>query len=176
MCTEFCTWIHLNHQRMPKEVVQERRRKARRPLEFCTKLYALQLNHGRYFLHAHPLGATSWQEQCIQSILGKHGVMHVKADQCQYGLMSRDAAGNGLVRKATGIMTNFPCIAMKLQQRCSNRSVRVHCRHVRLEGRIKAAQIYPEGLCQAICRGLCQQLEMDQRGQVLLAQFEGTEQ
>ena len=116
------------------------------------------------------------KKKCIQSILGKHGGMHVKADQCQYGLMSRDAAGNGLVRKATGIMTNFPCIAMKLQQRCSNRSVRVHCRHVRLEGRIKAAQIYPEGLCQAICRGLCQQLEMDQRGQVLLAQFEGTEQ
>lgn len=121
MCTEFCSWMNLNHKRMLKEVVQERPRKARVHLEFCAKLYLMQAHHGRYFLHEPPLSATSWQEPCIHNILGKHAVLHVKADQCQYGLMSRDAIGNGVVRKATGFMTNSPCIAMKLERRCPNR-------------------------------------------------------
>ena len=47
MCTEFCSWTYLNHQKMLKEVVQERLRKARIHLEFCAKLYLLQFHQGR---------------------------------------------------------------------------------------------------------------------------------
>ena len=72
MCTEFSSWMHLSHQKMLKEVVNESLMKARMHLESCAKLYLLQNHHGRYFLHAHPLGATSWQEPCIQNIPGKH--------------------------------------------------------------------------------------------------------
>ena len=86
---------------MPVEVVHERFRRARAHLQLCTKLYAIQIQQGRYFLHEHPAGATSWNEKCIQGILGRHGVILVKADQCQYGLMSTDGLGKGLVRKST---------------------------------------------------------------------------
>ena len=104
-------------------------------------------------------------------------MMHVKANQCQYGFMSKDAMGNGLVRKATGFMTNSLCVVMKLEKRCPNRNGKVQHRHVRLEsGRTKAAQICPDGLCRAICQGIIQQLEMDRQGQFVLAQLSGIEQ
>lgn len=69
MCTEFCIWMAINHKLMPPEVVAERLRKAKQHLRFCTQLYKLQLDAGRYFLHEHPAGATSWKEQCVQRIL-----------------------------------------------------------------------------------------------------------
>ena len=91
--------------------------------------------------------------------------------------MTKDAMGNGLARKATRFMTNSPCIAMKLEKRCPNRNGIVQHRHVILQGgRTKAAQVYLDGLCGAICEGLIQQLEMDQKGQFLLAQLDGIEQ
>ena len=48
-------------------------------------------------------------------------------------------------------------------------------RHVILEdGRPRAAQVYPEGLCKAICEGLHAQLEADRRGQFTIASLKGT--
>ena len=158
MCTEFSSWMHVNHPRMAKEIVEERLPKARMHLEFCTKLYNLQIHHGRYFLHEHPQSATSWGEQCIQNVLGRKGVIKVSADQCQYGLMSRDKTGEGVVRKATSFMTYAPYVAMELQRRCPNRLGKIHHRHVTLEGgRTTFAQVYPEELCKAICKGLLNQ-------------------
>ena len=84
MCTDFCSWINVNHPRMPKQMVAERPRKARLHLDFCIKLYAIQVQHSRCFLHDHPLAASAWNEACIQRLLGKHGVVKVSADQCQY--------------------------------------------------------------------------------------------
>ena len=162
---------------MAKEVVQERLRRARSHMEICTKLYALQIHHGRYFLHEHPQSATSWREECVQKILGREGVIYVFADQCQYGLVSQDDKGHGAVRKATGFMTNEPYIALQLQKGCPNRTGKIHHRHVILEGsRTKPAQVYPEGLCKAICTGLIQQISMDRKGPFMIAHLDGTEQ
>ena len=161
---------------MAKEVVQERLLRARSHLEFCTKLYALQIHHGRYFLHEHPQSATSWREECVQKILGEEGVTYANADGCQYGLASQDGKGRGAARKAAGFMTNAPYVALQLKKRCPNRTGKNYHRHVILEGgRTKPAQVYPEGLCKAICIGLIQQISMDQKGQLMLAQLAGTE-
>ena len=81
----------------------------------------------------------------------------------------------GWLEKPQGFMTNAPCIAMQLQRRCPNTRGKVVHRHVILQGgRTKPAQIYPDGLCRAICKGLIDQLERDKRGQFLLAQLSGT--
>ena len=40
-------------------------------LAFCTELYQMQLSAGRYFLHEHPLTASSWKENCINRIASK---------------------------------------------------------------------------------------------------------
>ena len=120
-------------------------------------------------------GVASWREECIQDILGKHGVMHVKVDQCQYGLMSKDGLGEGFVRKSTGFMTNAPCVAMELMRRCPNRCRKMAHRHVTLEGgRTRPAQVYPDELCRAICRGMMDQIDRDRRGQFMLANLQGT--
>ena len=43
-------------------------------LRFVCELYNMQMQQGRYFVHEHPHAATSWREECIQSLLAKDGV------------------------------------------------------------------------------------------------------
>ena len=98
-------------------------------------------------------------------------------DQCQYGLKSRDEQGEGLAKKPTGFMTNSPCIVFELRRRCSNRVGYQLRRHVQLQGgRIRAAQVYPPGLCKAICKGLIKHKEVAARGQDLLMNVEYSEE
>lgn len=89
-CTVFSTMNFINHSRMSTEEVEARYAYARRHLEFSTRLYKMQMDAGRYFLHGHRHAAISWQEDCIRRILGKHGVVKVVGDQCMYGFISRD--------------------------------------------------------------------------------------
>ena len=106
-------------------------------------------------------------------VMAMKGVKKVVADQCRYGLQSKGEGGLGPARKATGLMTNSPCIALQMQRRCPNRNgYQIH-KHVQLYGgRARAAQIYPPGLCRAICKGLVDQLEADRNGQHLLMNME----
>ena len=86
-----------------------------------------------------------------------------------YGLKSKDGEYVGPARKGTGFMTNSICVAQKLNKRCPNRQGHQVHRHVILSnGRAKAAQVYPAGLCRAICEGLQEQIKMDEKGQFLL--------
>ena len=71
-------------------------------------------------------------------------------------------------------MTNSPCIAMALsKRRMNNQRKQVHKHVVLQSGRTKGAQRYPKALCQAICKGLRQQMIVDRHGQFLLAQVGG---
>ena len=174
ICMDFSSWMAVNHTKMPPDVVAERMRKARRHLRFCIHLYTIQLEVGRYLLHEHPAGAIPWHEQRVQQVLGQKGVTKMTADQCQYGLLSWDKQGQRHVRKATGFMSNSPCIADRLQEKCPNRHGPVIHRHVRLEGgRPTSAQIYPEGLCRAICGGFRIQLEAVRIRRFLLTTLQG---
>ena len=40
-----------------------------------------------------------------------------------------------------------------------------------MNGRAKAAQAYPQALCRAVCKGLIEQMEMDQMGQFMIAEI-----
>ena len=170
MCTAFSIMNNINYARMAPEEVQRRMEYGRTHLQFCAKLYAIQWKAGRYFLHEHPAEATSWQEECIARILKKQGVIKVTGDQCMYGLQSSDGHRTGSARKRTGFMTNSACVAKQLERRCLNKfGYEVH-HHIRLEcGRTRKAQEYPPELCQAICTGLQEQLEVDRKGNYLVA-------
>ena len=169
MCTVYSTMNQVNHARMPAEVVQQRFAYARRHPEFVTQLYKIQAQFGRHFLHEHPGSASSWQESCIKKVFNIPGVQRVVGDQCHCGLMSRDNGGQGFARKTAGFMTNSPCIALQLQRRCFNRGgCKIH-KHVQLvNGRARAARVYPPELCRAVCRGLIKQIDADKNGQFLL--------
>ena len=58
-------------------------------------------------------------------------------------------------RKRTKFMTNSPCIAEELSKRCKGH----HVHQELINGRAKAAAVYPEPLCKAICIGLMRELE-----------------
>ena len=96
---------------MCKEEVQARIDYARKQLEFCIKLYRIQLPEGSGFLHEHFESAKSWQQEAVKKFLREDTVSKVIGDQCQYGLTATDQSGTGPARKATGFLTNSLCIA-----------------------------------------------------------------
>ena len=169
MCGPFRIMHNINHCRMDFAEVSQRIEYGRRHLKFCSQLYKIQVDNGRYFLHEHPETATSWQESCIRKLFKEHGVERVVEDQCMYGLKSYDGSREGLARKCIGFQTNSPCIAKQLSKRCPNRSGNTVHVHVRLEnGRAKEAHEYPDKLCRAICLGMQEQVEADRAGKFLL--------
>ena len=94
-------------------------------LQFMVELRKEQLDNGRYFLHEHPEGAASWQEECIKSLLEVPSVGRVTADQCQYGAEVTFGEYQGYpIRKRTGFMSNGEEILKTLQRRCSGKDGR----------------------------------------------------
>ena len=69
MCTRFCSWQGLNDTKSDPEEVKREHAKAVVHLQFMCGLYKAQKDAGRYFLHEHPAGASSWSERCIQEVL-----------------------------------------------------------------------------------------------------------
>ena len=109
----------------------------------------------------------------MQRLMRMQDAILTKADQCQYGLLVEDKLGIALSRKPTKFLTNSPCIASKLRATCEGAHTHPGARHASLfGGRAKQAQVYPPGLCDAICQGLSEQIDLDRKGQFLLLEFE----
>ena len=168
MCWPFSAMNSINYSRMDPTEVAQRIEHGRKHFQFCAKLYRMQVEGGRYFLHEHPQAATSWREPCMQKLLQEEGVQRVIGDQCQYGSNVKGGNHEGPARKSTGFLTNSPCIARKLCKRCPNWSGQEIHKHIRLEsGRAIKAQVYPDALCRAIWQGVNDQLDADRAGQFL---------
>ena len=109
--------------------------------------------------------ASSWKFECNTKLEDCEDVRKVKTHMCQFGMVSRIGGvgtETGPVLKPTGFLTNSECIAIELGRECA----RDH-KHVALVGgRAAGAAIYPNGLCQAICRGLATQLHENKIGKV----------
>ena len=152
MCTAFSAWQHLNRERRDPALMQREYNKAMIHLEFVCKLYRDQADAGRYFLHEHPVAASSWQERCVAELLEAPGVFEVNGDQCQYG---QKAWNGALVKKPIGWMSNSSEVLRALWKRwggqhgrCSSAAGRMH---ETCTGRFaKAAALYPCPLCRAI--------------------------
>ena len=157
-CTAWSNLQNLNRCRPGgQEKVDEAQRKAKVHMLFCCRLYREQMKGGRYFLHEHPTTAESWKLQCMRELAADQMVLEAKADQCASGLVSRDEQGEGPARKPTTFYTNSIALQRALSRKCPGCS-----RHVQLvEGRAKAAQTYPRGLCRAVTQGIIEQARMD---------------
>ena len=167
-CKAFCTWQALNAAKSGN--TEEMRRntiKAIAHIDFVTELYAEQVAGGRYFLHEHPDGASSWKLPSVEAILQLRGVQRVRGDQCQYGAEVCSGMHRGdPVMKPTGFMTNWPEIAACLSARCEGRagacSRKTGGFHRLCSGRIaREAAKYPPGLCRAVLRGIRNQMRED---------------
>ena len=93
MCTAFSTWQALNRFRSDCPEQYDRARIAATVhMDFVASLYEEQISGSRYFLHEHPLGASSWELKSIEILLKTPGVQRVHGDQCQYGAEAVNAA------------------------------------------------------------------------------------
>ena len=156
MCAFFSKLMSLNKERMGPARYEKARQAAIGHLEFALDVYRLQIAGGRYFLHEHPLSATSWNLPQVQQLILEHDLELADLDMCTVGM----EVDGKLVQKSTRFMTNAPCLASVLKTRCN----RAHD-HTRLIGGTKShrAQNYPPGLCRRIVQGLRLQLEDDAR-------------
>ena len=57
-------------------------------LDFVCSLFRLQHDAGRYFVHEHPQGAGSWQDEAIIYTQQYTNADILTIDQCCYGLTS----------------------------------------------------------------------------------------
>lgn len=120
------------------------------------------MDAGRYFLHEHPKGAKSWEEKCVDKLRRDPRVYEIEGPMCRWSMQSEDAGGKGLVYKMTRWLTNNRRIAQVLNGVCSNSKGKTWHRHVHLiNGRARAAQVYPPKLVRAILEALKQQLVDD---------------
>ena len=117
-------------------------------LEFCCKIYLEQVRNGRYFVHEHPLTATSWQVECMDKLRKMPMVYTAEGHMCAYGMTSTDQRGPGFVKKPTRFLTNSIEAAKALSKRCPRGHRHVHL----MEGRARAAAVYPPELCRTMCK------------------------
>ena len=121
MCTHFCTWQALNIVKSKDKQAMERARVAAEVhLKFVAELYQMQMDNGLYFLHEHPMFATSWSIQEMKEIAQRPGVQRVRGDQCQFGAEIKVGKYTGdPIMKPSGFLTNSPALVRVLDVRCA---------------------------------------------------------
>ena len=119
-CTAFSTWQRLKEAKSD-DVEGMRRAKTASivHLDFVARMYREQAEGGRYFLHEHPLHATSWILKSIEEVMQIPGVQKVHGDQCQFGAEAQSGPMKGSpVKKPSGFMINSPELAKILDVQC----------------------------------------------------------
>jgi hypothetical protein len=136
-------------------------------LRFVAEIMHDQLAAGRYFLFEHPIGASSWQEECLKSLRDLPSVNRVTTHQCQFGQEILHGKHKGRpIQKPTGFLSNSPEMLKALDRQC--KLVDGQCsreqggEHLHLHGdHARRAARYPKRLCKAILQGAHAQLRAD---------------
>ena len=106
------------------------------------------------------MNATSWNRPEMKSLMRLPGVFEVVGDQCMYGLRTKSSSGKErAAKKRTRFLTNMPEAQEELSRKCDGRHEHQHL----VEGRARAAEVYPEELCRAICRAVVKLKERQSR-------------
>ena len=82
----------------------------------------------------------------------------VNSHMCAFGMTSADEHGRGYVLKPTTFITNSSHLARKLDKQCNKNHRHVHL----MSGRARDAAIYPDQLCNEICKGIKEQIDHDE--------------
>ena len=167
-CTVFSSLRNLTREKRPASVMQAEWDEAIHYLKVCMRVYNMQVDGGRYFVHEHPLAAGSWDLDIVRAVQELPGVQVVKTDLCQFGMT---AVGDDGVRrpvmKPTRVMTNAPEIAKRIQRRCPNRGQSKETRHEHTQligGKARQAAVYPKAFCQCTCQGIVAQKQHRSNG------------
>ena len=136
-------------------------------LHVAMDVYEEQIRAGRYFLHEHPLGASSKLDPRV-----------IASPMCcfQAKVETKDGSRNPnkFVYKPTKLMTNSKALGQALGKRCSNSNEPPFHRHIVLNGGLaKMASTYARKLVNTVLRGLRQQMLDDGWISELELQFAG---
>ena len=115
-------------------------------------------------MHEHPCYASSWEEDCVQSVAQLPGVLWVRTDMCRWNLRVKEGQEGRPSKKPTGIMTNSREIAAELDKRCNcQEETGEEQPHAQLVGggAPRKAATYTPVFSKAILRGLRRQLQED---------------
>ena len=100
--------------------VAEYLKEGRAHLRFVVKLYNIQLDEGRHYLHEHPDQAASWAEKEMVQLLKHPRSLVVTSDQCEYGLPTPGPDGTPTpAKKPTRWATSSKQMAARLSKRCT---------------------------------------------------------
>ena len=148
---------------------------ARIHVDFCMRLYEIQIQSGRFFVHEHPYNAASWAEDSVTRIMAMDGVDAVAVDMCAYGMRVDTGQQQGPARKRTKIMSNSVEVLKRIAMQCPNmqEDVSKHHVHVPLEsGRAKRCQVYPREFSRRICEGIAAEKRLRRLGMISLPLLE----
>ena len=138
----------------------EEKRKANIHVEFCCSLYREQLRQWRHVLHERPWSARLRGLPCVQEILGHPFVEMVKCHMCRFRMTTHITTKNGqrgLVMKPVVFLSSSRCVRQELDNKCTGD----HAHGPLVGGRAAGAQVYPQLLCEAICREVARQQRED---------------
>ena len=105
-CTAFSIMQNISRAKRDPKIVEKELEDGRRHLKICTQLCLIQLQSGRFFVHEHPVGATSWKEPCMTELMGQPGVDTVVVDMCAFGMRVDSGKVQGPAMKSTRIASN----------------------------------------------------------------------
>ena len=171
-CTYFSMLQELNiatnkHKLGWMQNFETEREKAKQHVNFCCSLYRYQIDQGRRFVHEHPWSARSWALPSIQQLLNHPSVQLTQTHMCRFLMETHiDHKGGemGLVKKPTGFMSSSRYIIQELDRKCTGDHDHVPL----VGGRAAGAAIYPQALCEAICRGTAKQKKMGQKDNLIV--------
>ena len=155
-CTAFSIIQNINKERRDEKKVQKELEEAKEHIRFSIKLYRMQLEGNRFFVHEHPVAATSWQMKEIIELMMEDGVGVTTFDMCQFGMVATKDGKEGPVQKTTRIMSNSREVLKRINVRCPNKGgPGERHQHVVLEGGLtRKAQVYPKAFCKTICEAV----------------------
>ena len=135
---------------------------ARGHIKFCADIYRVQLRAGRHFVHEHPEGSRAWSMAELQEIMMHPRVGSTVLHMCSFGMVAEDEKGVAPVKKGTRVMSSSTEVLKRVARRCENETEKGHHRHVHLiQGRAKAAQVYPRAFSENICDGIAAQKKLE---------------
>ena len=116
----------------------------------------------RHFVHEHPERSKAWDMPEVIDFMNRPDVDSTVLHMCAFGMKATDDKGEGLVQKATRVMTSSDEVIKQVGLQCANRGGGEQHRHVHLiSGRAKYAQVYPRMFGERLCEGIASQKRID---------------
>ena len=107
----------------------------------------IQHRDGRYFIHEHPGGISSWQDQCVQVVLTVTQAIITEFDQCLFGLVATDRDGSlKHCRRCSKLVSTMPAVDSIFSGKlCQERHEHAHL----AERETRDERVHPSQLCKS---------------------------